>query len=181
MGGGGQAGRETDFQASWCSTPFALYRRVVQRMCSPLSDVLKMGSLGIVATHRKHYDNCLHMWYLPAQEHVFVKPIRALIAVPAATTVVAMPSAAHFRAVLPDAEALDGGILSAPDMDLDSGWGHNSFEEMCKSLEEAFTRPELGIICACCAASDPCQTCCHAVGFHVYPAIGKTRYRKGSL
>jgi hypothetical protein len=92
-----------------------------------------------------------------------------------------MPSAAHFRAVLPDAEALDGATLSAPDMDLDSGWGHNSFEEMCKSLEEAFTRPELGIICTCCAASDPCQTCCHAVGFHVCPAMGKTRYRKGSL
>ena len=92
-----------------------------------------------------------------------------------------MASSARFRAVLPDAEALGGATLSPPTLHLGSGSGHSSFEEMCKSLEEAYTRPELGIICACCAASDPCQACCHAVGFHKCPRSNKVRYRKGSL
>ena len=72
-------------------------------------------------------------------------------------------------------------MLSVPPLVLGGSTGQISFEEMCKGLEDDFSRPALGIICACCASSDPCQACCHAVGFHTCLRTDKTRYRKGSL
>ena len=89
--------------------------------------------------------------------------------------------ALQFRAVVPSAGELDGANLIVPDLQFGDNAGHSSFEDTCKNLEEIFTRPCYGIVCTCCASSAPCETCCHAVGFHVCSALKKTRYRKGSL
>ena len=90
------------------------------------------------------------------------------------------PPATHFCAALPDIAAV-GCALPAVDLHVGGLSKQFSFEDRCKSVEESITRPELGVVCACCAAGDPCLSCRYAVGFHVCAKVGKTRYRKGSL
>ena len=90
------------------------------------------------------------------------------------------PPATHFRAALPDVAAV-GCALPVVDLHVGGLSNQLSFEDRCRSVEESITRPELGIVCVCCAADDPCLSCRYAVGFHICAKVGKTRYRKGSL
>eukprot|EP00973_Karenia_brevis_P092700 12413706-Karenia_brevis.AAC.1 len=66
-------------------------------------------------------------------------------------------SGMRFRAQLPGASALGGAMIPQPELCIGGIAGRPSFEEECKRCEDTFTRPDLGIMCSCCASGNPCQ------------------------